>query len=86
MSNIKKYYKEICIILILAFLGLAATYKYSRYEGSALAVVTLVGSHIKAKDTPIVSKYKRKDCPVCKGTGKYISGDGIKEVDCGYCE
>jgi hypothetical protein len=31
-------------------------------------------------------KYKRKDCPVCKGKGKYLSGDGISWVDCGYCE
>jgi hypothetical protein len=23
---------------------------------------------------------------VCKGKGWYISGDGIKKVDCGYCE
>jgi hypothetical protein len=53
---------------------------------SSLSVVVLTGAHIKAKDCPILSKYKRKDCPVCKGTGKYLSGDGIKEVDCGYCE
>lgn len=53
---------------------------------SSTAIVTTVGAHIKAKDTPIITKYRRKDCPVCKGTGKYISGDGIKEVDCGYCE
>lgn len=53
---------------------------------SSTSVVTVVGAHIKARDFPINTKYKRKDCPVCKGTGKYISGDGIKEVDCGYCE
>lgn len=53
---------------------------------SSLAVVTLTGAHIKAKDTPINSKYKRADCPVCKGKGWYISGDGIEKVNCGYCE
>lgn len=53
---------------------------------SSTSVVTLVGAHIKAKDVPIVSKYKRADCPVCKGKGWYISGDGIEKVDCGYCE
>lgn len=53
---------------------------------SSTSVVTLVGAHMKARDFPINMKYKRKECPVCKGTGKYISGDGIKEVDCGYCE
>ena len=36
--------------------------------------------------TKQVEKYKRKDCPVCKGKGWYISGDGIAKVDCGYCE
>lgn len=55
-------------------------------SASSTSVVTLVGAHIKARDFPINMKYKRKECPVCKGTGKYISGDGIKEVDCGYCE
>lgn len=58
-----------------------------RYEGSTTSAVTLVGgiiksTHIEQSD----KKYKRKDCPVCKGTGKYLSGDGIKMVDCGYCE
>lgn len=53
---------------------------------SSTSVVTLVGAHIKAKDAPIVSKYKRADCSVCKGKGWYISGDGIEKVDCGYCE
>jgi hypothetical protein len=50
------------------------------------AAVTLVGGIIKAKHVDVVKKYKRKDCPVCKGKGKYLSGDGIKMVDCGYCE
>lgn len=53
---------------------------------SSSSIVTLVGAHIKAREFPINTKYKRKDCPVCKGKGKYLSGDGIKEVDCGYCE
>jgi hypothetical protein len=84
--NINNYHKSIVIILLFSFLALAATYSRSKYEGSSIAIVTLIGAHIKAKDAPIVSKYNRKDCPVCRGTGKYISGDGIKEVDCGYCE
>ena len=31
-------------------------------------------------------KYKRKDCPVCHGKGWYMSGDGIKKIECNYCE
>lgn len=65
---------------------LASAVLLSQYSGSTTGVVTLVGSYIKAHDAPINSKYPRKDCPVCKGTGKYLSGDGIKMVDCGYCE
>lgn len=56
------------------------------YNGSTTAVVTVVGGVIKAKHSETVKKYKRKDCPVCKGKGWYISGDDIQKVPCGYCE
>ena len=54
---------------------------------STTAVVTLVGAKIAASniDKP-VEKYKREDCPVCKGKGWYISGDNLAKVDCVYCE
>ena len=42
------------------------------YTGSTSAVVCLVGGTIKAKNTDndhVNKKYKRKDCPVCKGQG-----------------
>lgn len=59
----------------------------SRYEGSSTSAVTLVGGIIKSTHIELPDqKYKRKNCPVCKGSGKYLSGDGIKMVDCGYCE
>lgn len=58
-----------------------------RYEGSTTSAVTLVGGIIKSTHVdPSDKKYERKNCPVCKGTGKYLSGDGLKMVDCGYCE
>lgn len=50
------------------------------------AGVTIIGGIIKTQNDNTNKKYKRKDCPVCKGKGWYISGDGIKKVDCGYCE
>jgi hypothetical protein len=57
------------------------------YYGSPSACVTLAGGIIKAKHTQDSdSKYKRKDCPVCKGKGWYMSGDGILKIDCTYCE
>ena len=52
---------------------------------STLAGVCLSGAVLKTSDVSVV-KYKRKDCPVCKGKGWYISGDGIAKIDCGYCE
>jgi hypothetical protein len=45
-----------------------------------------VGGKIASSRVDINKKYKRKDCPVCKGKGWYISGDGIAKVSCGYCE
>jgi formate dehydrogenase maturation protein FdhE len=59
----------------------------SSYYGSTTAPVVLAGGIIKAKyNNEENKKYKRKDCPVCKGKGWYMSGDGIKKIDCSYCE
>ncbi len=72
--------------LFCALIGGFVLFGSYGYEGSTTAVVTLVGAHIKAIDNPVNVKYPRKDCPVCEGKGWYLSGDGIKRVDCGYCE
>lgn len=74
--------KLFCIALTMT-IAFAATPKYS-----TTSVVTLAGAVLKAAagtDT-VIKKPKRKDCPVCKGKGWYISGDGIKKIDCNYCE
>ena len=55
-------------------------------EYSTTAVVTLAGGVVKASQKDDVEKYKRKDCPVCKGKGWYLSGDGIAKINCQYCE
>ena len=63
------------------------TFTDNKYYGSTTAAVTLSGAVIKAKHLDNNSKkYKRKDCPVCKGKGWYMSGDGILKIDCTYCE
>lgn len=72
-------------LILISFLSFGLWFSLGP-KVSSLSVVTLVGAHIKARDVPINSKYPRKDCPVCKGKGWYISGDGIEKVDCGYCE
>lgn len=59
----------------------------SSQEYSSTAVVTIVGGKIAANNNnEIVEKYKREDCPVCKGKGWYLSGDGIAKINCQYCE
>lgn len=71
------------------FIGLfcVSLFFTEKYYGSTTAPVVLAGGIIKAKQYDSVEKkHKRKDCPVCKGKGWYLSGDGIKRVDCGYCE
>lgn len=55
------------------------------YNGSTTAAAVVSGGILKAKHQIDNKKYQRKDCPVCKGKGWYISGDGIKRVECGYC-
>lgn len=74
--------KYISVLLLLSVLAGSST-----YQGGTTASVTLVGGIIKAKHKEeVVKKYKRKDCPVCKGKGWYMSGDGIKKIECTYCE
>lgn len=72
--------------IILILLTLSIAYAESKYSGDTLAPVILAGSVVKHKGTEIIKKYPRSKCPVCKGTGKYLSGDKISLVDCGYCE
>ena len=75
--------KTINIILLSSILLFAN----QRYRGSSTAPVAISGGIIKAQHVePIQKKYKRSECPVCKGKGWYISGDKIQRVDCGYCE
>ena len=68
-------------IILASFFMLSPT-----KDVSTTSIVTMVGAVIKSQETPIVTKYKRASCPVCKGAGWYWSGDGIKKVECGYCE
>lgn len=59
----------------------------SKPKPSTTAVVTVVGAVVMSENfTPEKIKYKRKDCPVCKGKGWYISGDKIQKIECAYCE
>lgn len=69
------------------FLVLSVATAGEHYTGSTTAPVVIAGAIIQATHEPdTFKKYRRKECPVCKGTGKYLSGDGISMNDCGYCE
>lgn len=71
----------------IGLLCISLLFMQNRYYGSTVAPVIIAGGIIKAKHSQeVVKKYNRKDCPVCKGKGWYISGDGIQKVNCGYCE
>lgn len=72
-------------ITLIGALLLGTNYAYE-YNGSTTSAVTIVGGVIKSKHVTNEKKYPRKDCPVCKGKGWYISGDDISKVPCGYCE
>lgn len=72
--------------LCLAVLAIGILFSSYGYNGSTTATTVIVGGIIKNKHVDIDKKYKRKDCPVCKGQGWYISGDKISKVPCGYCE
>ncbi len=74
--------KILLSILLVGTVAVASAPKYS-----TTSVVTLIGAKIAASQKlDSTEKYKRKDCPVCKGKGWYISGDGIAKINCQYCE
>lgn len=73
--------------ILVGLLSLSIVYvTLERYDGGSLAPVIMSGSIIKNIGVEIIKKYPRKDCPVCKGKGWYLSGDGIEKVPCGYCK
>lgn len=73
--------------LLFAFVVAGSVMYTTPQQYSTTAVVTLTGGIIKAsQQETIIEKYKRKDCPVCKGKGWYLSGDGIAKINCQYCE
>jgi len=75
--------KLLCLCLFGAVLLNSTSQSYT---GSTTASVVLSGGIVAAQHVNNEKKYKRKDCPVCKGKGWYISGDNITKVPCGYCE
>lgn len=76
------------ILLLIFFNTIIFSSTYNpQFSGDSKAVVTTIGGIIRAQRTnEIEKKYPRKNCPICKGKGYYISGDGISKIECVYCE
>lgn len=75
------------ILSNVLILTVAATVVAGSFKPTSTSAVSLIGGVIRARHIVTEDvKYDRKDCPVCKGKGWYISGDDISRVDCGYCE
>lgn len=75
--------KNICFALIAVTLfSFSSPIKHE----TIVAATAISGSVIKYPQLNKVEKHKRKDCPVCKGKGWYLSGDGLAKIDCQYCE
>lgn len=73
--------------LLFAFVIAGSVMCSLTQQYSTTAVMTIVGGVIKSsQENVVVEKYKRKDCPICKGKGWYLSGDGIAKINCQYCE
>ncbi len=53
---------------------------------SVIANVIVKYSIENPSDGVVDTKYKRSECPECKGTGKLGTGDGLGGKECGYCE
>ena len=77
---------KIINILLILLISSSSTLYAATYNGSTTAAVVLSGAIIKSQHVDKHKKYNRKDCPVCKGKGWYLSGDGLAKVPCGYCE
>lgn len=74
------------VLIILSIITSTALYYNTNQYVDTTGSVVIAGSIVSSKHNVDTKKHKRKDCPVCKGKGWYISGDGISRVDCGYCE
>lgn len=61
-------------------------YIHDFYTTEVAAVIVHEGIINPGKETTVTTKYKRADCPECKGTGIIVSGDGIHKQTCPYCE
>jgi hypothetical protein len=75
------------ILSSVLILGVMTSVVAESFKPVPTSAVSLIGGAIRARHAISEdAKHERKDCPVCKGKGWYISGDKISRVDCGYCE
>lgn len=90
--EVKVYMHKIYTIILSALFLVGCTkevekhYVHDFYTTEVAAVIIHEGIVNPSKTSTITTKYKRADCPECKGTGVIVSGDGIHKQTCPYCE
>lgn len=78
------------LLLCLALAGCAAASasptvdEFELSKNKAMAAVTDAAGGLEKPDVKPV-KPLRKDCKVCDGKGRYLSGDGLSWIDCNAC-
>ncbi len=88
--------RELCLTLLVS-LGLAGPVAVNTAEAKStrlwLAEISALAAGIECDGLDLPPplppepkpKVPRRDCPLCKGTGKVKSGDGIAWVTCDNC-
>lgn len=76
------------LMLLAAFtLGCEASNSFNQLDTDAMvsSCATAAALDKDGVTIPVVKKYKRSECPECKGTGMVTHGDGHR-TPCGACE
>lgn len=74
-------YKALITLGIISITFSSISYNVSTKSGVILAGAIIKARHIEQEE----KKPFRKDCPICKGTGKIVSGDKLNITECQYC-
>jgi hypothetical protein len=77
-------YILICLVLLT---GCGETVKnYPKEQYKTIVACVVVRNHmVNPAEVINTTKYKRSECPECKGTGILKTGDGLGQTVCPYC-
>ena len=79
-------FKYSLILLLALFAGCeqAITKEYVRDQHKTV-IASVIAKNNETTPTVVVTKYKRSECPECKGKGVVTSGDGLHTSECNAC-